>query len=263
MLSLWLALAVAQSGQDDAKAIEEFRAAYRSADEDARVRAVDLLAGKGGARAVPVLSDLLGSGTERVRVAAARALGAYDDAAAVEAVGRALETNAKSTKIVDALVRALEEIDRESGAALLHALVRKHDRPEMFDAMAGVLRTIGKIGSAGSVEPLLDLLRHAEKESADTKMEDGRVVPGSARHVELQLAIQKSLREATGGRETRAKLWDAWWTENAKALLAARTYVFRCPDTGQRWEQKSADPKCTRHDESRRHGELVKTRVTP
>jgi HEAT repeat protein len=261
MLCLWLALAVAQA--DDAKAIEEFRAAYKSADEDARVRAVDLLAGRGGAKAIPVLSELLGSGTERVRVSAARAIGAYDDAAAVEAVGRALETNAKSTKIVDALVRALEEIDRESGAALLHALLRKHDKPEMFDAVAGVLRTIGKIGSVTSVEPLLDLLRHAEKESADTKMEDGRIIPGSARHVELQLAIQKSLRDVTGGRETRAKLWDAWWTENAKALLAARTYVFRCPDTGKRWEQKTADPKCTLHDESRRHGELVKARITP
>jgi HEAT repeat protein len=257
-MCLALLLALQQSADDDCKkALEDFRAAYRSAGEQARIVAVEKLGQHKCESAVGVLALILTGEAESVRIATAKTLGAFDDPKAVEAVAQAVAPNIKNHEVLEALTKALVELDWEVGATTLNPLLSKHDDKDILEALHVIVPMLGKLGSATSVEPLIKLLEHAENEKGGLRRRKG-----NTRLAALEGPIRKALEEITGGTETTWRVWRDWWNQNRERLQAGATLVYRCQATGKRWAQKAGESvKCPNHDKPVKDAVLVSTRL--
>lgn len=250
-----LALTCFQENEEECKrAMETFQAAYKNAGEAARISAVDGLSKHPCEKAIGTMSQILAGEAEKVRVAAAKVLGGLDHPKAVEAAANAVSLNLKNHEVLEALVKAIGELDWEVGATILNPLLRKHDDKDVLEALHIIIPTLGKLGSERSVEPLIALLKHAENESRGT-----RRLKGNQRLAALEGPIGKALEEITGGVESSRKKWEEWWKANRDRLIASSSAVYRCGITGKRWTQKSGESvKCPYHDKSEKGAVPVK-----
>lgn len=253
-----LLLALRQDAdQDCKKALEDFRAAYRNAAEQARIGAVEKLGQHKCESAIGALAPILTGEAESVRIAGAKTLGTFDDPKAVVAVAQAVAPNINNHEVLEALTRALVDLDWEVGATTLNPLLSKHDDKDVLEALHVIVPMLGKLGSGTSVEPLIKLLEHAENERGGL-----RRVKGNARLAALEGPIRKALGEITGGTESTWKLWRDWWNQNRERLEKGATLVYRCQATGKRWAQKAGEAvKCPNHDKPVKDGVLVSSRL--
>lgn len=243
------------------KALEAFRLAYRSGADSGRGAAAGLLAKHPCPKSVEALSALLTGEVDSVRIAAARVLGGFDIPKAVAAVAEAVPPNAQRHEVLEALAKALESLDWELGAETLNPLLPKHHDKDILDTLHVVVPVLGKLGSPSSVEPLIKLLEHAEKEGKRVRAAGVRAA-GNPKMEALEAPVRKALAEITGGSEPNADKWDAWWKANRERLLAGATVVYRCRATGKRWAQRAAEsPECPAHEKPQRDGQPIKSRL--
>lgn len=254
-------LALSQESEEECKkAIDAFHAAFKG-DEQARIVAINGLAKHKCEKSVAALAPIVTGETEKVRIAAAKALGGFDDPKAVDAVAQAVIPNIKSHEVVEALARALEELNWEVGATVLNPLLSKHDDKTILEELHVIIPMLGKLGSASSVDPLIKLLEHAENEARGGRVRGVRS-RGNQKLAALEGPIRKALEEITGGVETSHKAWQAWWGQNSERLSAGATLIYRCKATGKRWDEKAGrEPKCPYHDKPEKDGVLVSTRL--
>lgn len=264
---VWFALASAfgmQVKEDEAecKRVQEaFRNAYRAKDEAGRAGATSAFGSHGCGHCAAILAQLLVSETKSVRVAAANALGRMDTPKAVEGLAQAVEPNHETPEVLDAIAKALQALDYEVGATILHPILKKLGEKEVVDALDVIVPVLGKIGSANSVEPLIDLLQRAENEASGAGG-GRRRLKGNPKIAALAGPARKALEEITGAREGGSKAWEAWWKANRDRKLAAATVIFRCPSTGKRFGQAAGEaPQCTYHEPSEKHGTPVKSKL--
>lgn len=243
------------------QALEAFHAAFRGPAEGDRIGAVAALGKHHCAAAVAALAPLLEAESPSMRIAAAHALAGMDHSKAVDAVIAALPANEATRDVFDALVKALEKLDWESGAEPLNALLAKYHEKGMVDEMKPIVQALGSIGSANSVDPLLRLLEHAEAEAQGGRVGKVRSTANTKMKA-LEGPVRAALQAITGGNEPTYKKWKEWWPANRDRLTASAVLVYRCRKTGKRWEQKAGEAMaCPNHDKPEKDGQLVKTRL--
>lgn len=252
-------LAQAEDPEECKKSLEAFRLAYKGGAESGRSAAVGLLTKHPCAKSVDALSPMLTAETDAVRIAAAKVLGGFDLPKAVEAVAAAVPPNTQRHEVLEALAKALESLDWELGAETLNPILPKHHDKDVLETLHVVVPVLGKLGSASSVEPLIQLLQHAENEGKRVRAAGVRAA-GNPKMLALETPIRKALQEITGGSEATADKWDDWWKANRERLLAGATIVYRCKASGKRWGQKAGEAQhCPHHDKDEKDGVVVKT----
>lgn len=250
-----------ETKEDCKKALDAFHDSYKTGGEPGRVAAVEGLAKHKCPNAIAALAPLLMGDSEKVRIAAAKALGGMDHPKALEALTEAVTPNEGVKDVFDAVLKALLAIDWEAGAEPLNALLSKYHEKGMIDEVRAVLPVLGSLGSASSVEPLLHLLEHAETQGRAQGTGRYRSA-GNPKLGALDAPIKAALQAITGGNEPNYQKWRDYWRTNRDSLQAQAVLVYRCKLTGKRFEQKASESQvCPYHDKAEKDGVLVKTRL--
>lgn len=222
-----LVLALSPLQDDPDAALDAFQKALREAtDDDGRILAIETLAKTPSAKGVTKLAAVLGTGSSRVRGAAAKALGEFSEhrKPAATALLNGLAANPKDTPVLDAIFQALVRL-QDPGSAL--GLARFFDDKE-FGLAKGSVTAAGKLGHPGVVDGLIVVLARSEKllkaNSGDavevTDPNTGASVvarPDTDRHARakaLHAAATESLRQLTGASNPSSDAWTAWWAKN-------------------------------------------------
>jgi len=195
------------------KALDAFRKAYAGADEAKRVEAVRELGNHRCGSCVSVLSGLLVSEADKVRITTAKVLGTLDDPKAVEAVAGAVLPNKDRHEVLEPLAKALEDLDWEVGATILNLLLKKHDDKDILEALHIIVPVVGKMVSTTSVEPLIKLLEHAENEGKRVRVGGKRYAGNPRLAAKLEIAWLKYSLEKSPEEEfkmRRSELTDAY-----------------------------------------------------
>jgi len=123
--------ALVQRGQAAVPAVVDY---LRAVDEPGAAHyrmAIRILGDIGDSQALPVLTDLLGDRTLQLRVAAAQALGALGDAAAVDALMAALLEDDVSTALRAEIYQALGAIGDPKPIRVLMSRVQTEQMPDL------------------------------------------------------------------------------------------------------------------------------------
>jgi HEAT repeat protein len=267
-LFLVLSQAVNHSEEDCKAVLAKFHADVKGGGEGDKITAIGDLSKHYCDKTVDLLRQLMIDDTEKVRIAAAKAIGKADSQKAVQAVAEAIPLNDKDPAVLEALAQALKDLDREAGAEALNPYLRNHEK-YVVEALHIVIPVLGSIGSSSSVDPLLELLKHAETSSGGGGRVKGvktstRPGTNNAQSVaSLKGVIEKALTEITGHpAEKTSQLWEEWWRGNRASLLGQATVVYRCPSTGKRWEEKVGQPvKCPFQDGPEKDLILIKVKL--
>ena len=231
--AILLVLAVAPGVQDDKAAedaLDAFKTAYKSTSEADRVAAVNELAKVHHAKTLSRLSALLTTDGPSVRLASAKGIAGFAELKkpAASSLSGAMGANAKETTVHAGLYDALGKLEEPTSAPVLH---RGFDEKETVVAKAAV-QASGQVGSAASIDPLIDLLRKSEK--IQKAASGGGVdfsTPGTGgtggpnftvrgddspakRAQELIPVINKALTDITRESNGSSETWGAWWAKN-------------------------------------------------
>ena len=219
MRMLTLALVLANSDDRAAEeALQAFKTGIRSPELNVRVAAVSELGACRHERTMRVLAGCLVTDDKAVRVAAARALGAFDlkkpQASVMLAEG--LVPNGREPEVQAAILKGLKDLGQES--ALVQAYRFLDDR-NLSVAEAAVEIT-GAVRSRSSVDPLIRLMRKQASAGDGYTSGDGRfdVPPDEQlreRGRKLQAAAVKALQSITAEKWSTAGEWEAWWKRNS------------------------------------------------
>jgi len=148
-----------------------------------------------------------------------------------------LMTAAKSRKDGDGIIKCLRYAG-DVGYKPIAPLFNPYFRNKSTDVAKEAVDSLGKLGCAVSVEPLIKLLREIEGTLDNTGTGGvgglpgglgnmpGANLPGGAggagspeeemrkRQTDLMPAVQRALKNITGERWGTSKEWDTWWRKN-------------------------------------------------
>jgi HEAT repeat protein len=230
--AILLVLATAPAVQDEKaaeEALEAFKTAYKSTSEADRVAAVNELARVHHAKTLARLASLLSSDGPSVRLAAAKGIAGFVELKkpAVSALSAAMGANSKETTVHAGLYEALGKLEEPTSIRVLHA---GFEEKETVVAKAAIQAT-GMVGSAASIDPLIDLLKKQEKvQKAGSGGGVDFTTSGTAaggqnftvrsddspvkRAQEMIPAINKALTDITHESNGSSETWGAWWAKN-------------------------------------------------
>lgn len=201
------------------EALEKLKTALADSGEQGQIDALREALQVKHEKVIKAVGQLLGTGSEKVRIGAALALGDVDHPASVDVLAAAISANMKTASILAAIAQSLGKLGWEKGAGPLHELVKKVGDDIVRDALPDVLAAIGQIGSPTSVDPLYDFLR---------KLKGPRRDPWPNTN-ELIRAGEQAIKAVTGGDASKINEFDDWWKENKASLTAnaKKTYWLK------------------------------------
>jgi HEAT repeat protein len=216
-LALLLALALLDDKEAE-DAIVVFRSSMKSPEVSKRAAAVTELGTIQHEKIMKVLASCTVSDDKVVRMAAAKALGTYQDKKlkAATLLANALEANLKEAEVQTAILAALGHLHEEPG--LIAAYLHLDDKNvKVAESAIGVTEAIH---SRNSIEPLIRLMKRLVGAGDGVASGDGSFdVPADEQLRErarrLQAATEKALRSITGESHSTAQEWDLWWKRNA------------------------------------------------
>lgn len=248
-------------GADEAtaQALADFKKAFASDSPAARIDALKQLAFVRADKSIPILAKILTGEASAVRAAAAETLGGMDDRASAKALGDALAPNLGRNEVEAAIVKSLQNLDYEVGAEAMNALLAQVADKNVVDILDVVLPALGKLGSPGSIEPLIQLMDHIEGlariHSSGRDKRAAEIIP-------LKSAVKKALEAITGWKEKDHSDWASRWRDEGPQLMAGRVAVYQCKNGGGKWEQPVGEkPKCPIDDKAPGCVALVKTKL--
>jgi len=253
-----LALAALQA-QDPADAarqrqarVNDLRKQAGAADEEARLRAIQELGTIFSEDARSVLVAKTTSDSEPVRLAAGKALILHKKPLCAQALGNAVQANAKSEKLVKGFIGLLAELDMcASIPVLLHVL---ESRPASGN---DALEALVKIGCPESVTALVNFLKKAETEEKKPDTFDNVPVngqprrPGTPDKIEnktkdkavaaLAPKVREALKALTGKSFDAQRDWAA--ALQAGSLMPRLASVYLCETTREKFEMAAGKPR--------------------
>jgi hypothetical protein len=255
-----LALAALQA-QDPADAarqrqarVNDLRKQAEAADEDVRLRALLELGTIFSEDARAVLVAKTTSDSEKVRLAAGKALILHKKTICAQALGNAVQANAKSDKLVKGFIGLLAELDMcASIPVLVHVL---ESRPASGN---DALEALVKIGCPESVTALVNYLKKAETEEKKPDFFDNVAVgngqpprrPGTPDKIENKTkdkalaAVAPKVREAlkalTGKSFDAQRDWAA--ALQAGSLMPRLASIYLCESTREKFEMVAGKSK--------------------
>jgi HEAT repeat protein len=226
-----LAILLQASDKDADEALKTFKAALAKADAPARTAAAAAALETPHERVIRAVAELLATDTEDVRIGVASALGDTDHPAAVEALVHAMAANEKRPAVASAISTALGELGWQAACPVLEALLRRAGLDDVREFLPPAIEALGRLGSATSVDPLLDLVR---------LFEGPRRVPWKGEG-EIRRKAEAAVVAITGAEGRNSREVEAWWKANATALRAGARKIWWLKKTGERVETGSAD----------------------
>ncbi len=222
LLLATLLLSAQADAQADA-AIDAFKKAYATDSSADRAAAAAQLGKTPHAKTLSILKGLLTKDEATVRAAAARALGTFEDhrKEALVALLNALSPNAREPGALAAVLDAIGKVGDASAAPAVHRYFDERD-PRVAQSS---YEATGAIGSAGSVDPLIEYLKKLEQKAVSRPGNvdanpngNGVIVSGDyalrQRAEKLIPEVNKALARITGQNFMSAKDWQAWWSQN-------------------------------------------------
>lgn len=213
-----LFLAVAAGAQDapakptdaDAKAkTDAYNAAVKEKNEDAKKTAIDAMGDCPHTSVISLLAKVLLADTEDCRISAAQALGRMkSDANAAKALHGALKPNEEKSKVLEACMSAVGDINHPSSIAVLKEWIDHRLGSRDGEDLPGVDQAIDALGSLkwkASVEALIDLWHKNRVVGRDR---------GSKFKEKVRKNCAQALSRLTGEKAGTQDAWDDWWKDN-------------------------------------------------
>jgi len=199
------------------EALQKFKAEMKSPEVSTRVTAVTTLGRTQHEKTMKALGACLAADDRSVRIAAARALGGFQEKKpkAVALLAEALAPNAKEPEVEAAIFAALRDLrDRSALGVAYRYLDDKNGK--VAESAIGLTEAIH---SRDSIEPLIKVLKKLVGAGDGVASGDGSFdVPADenlkARARLLETAATKALAAITRERFSGAKEWEAWWKKN-------------------------------------------------
>jgi len=244
-----LALGALQA-QDPAEAarqrqarINDLRTQIDSSDENTRLKAIQELGTIVHEDARSLIISKTVSDSDKVRLAAGKALIAHKKPICAQALGNAVQANARNEKMVKSFIGLLAELDMCASVPVLLNVLRTHPSsgPDALEALA-------KIGCPEAVTELVNFLKQAETEEKKPDYFDNVDVrsngqqprrPGTPEKIENKTKDKKLAAMAPKVRETlkalSGKSFDSqrdWASALQSGSLSARLVsVYLCEST--------------------------------
>jgi len=198
------------------EALKRFKTACRSADPAVRAAGVAGLARVPHDKTFFRVLSLLGVEDRPVRLAAAKALGDFKDwrKAGVPALLAAYPAHAKDGETQAAILDSLGRLEDESALPRIHASFRERD----IRAALAAVRATGALRNAGSIEPLLALMKDLAK-SMERTSPGGYEGPNGVgeegeqqqRLRDLYAAAIQAMQSISKDPWTTHQEWEIWW----------------------------------------------------
>lgn len=198
---------------DASRKVDELKAALKGDSDDAKREAVASCADCPHPKVAAALAPVLVSGSDELRIEAAKALGRMTGLVeAAKALHASLAPNEKRGKVLEAMFAAVEAVNHPSSVAVCQKWV--NDRNDLRDAeeVSGVVMAIDALGGLkwkASVEALIGIW-NKKKVSGRGGGTGGGYKEKCRKHAEA--ALQRLTAEAFG----EVELWEDWWKKNAK-----------------------------------------------
>ncbi len=277
----------AQDAADPAEAararqarINELRHDLASSREADRLTAIKALGEIDDSDARSLLIKKMISDSETVRKAAAKAIILHRKPICAQALGNAIQANAKDEKLVKFFIETLAELDMCASIRILTAVLQ--GAPALGD---DALKAIVKIGCPEAVPPLVAYLKTAETEEKKPDFFDnsglggggfgglgggrnrgnnqggGRVENKSKDKTVAALAqkIREALSKLTGQKYGSQREWSA--AASSGALAAKMVSVYHCEDADKTYELPAGSSnKCPHSTRSSHEDTFLKHR---
>lgn len=230
-MSALLLLLLQASDKDAERAVKDFRAALAGSDASSRTAFAAKALETPHERVVRAVAELLAGDTDDVRIGVATLLGETDHPASADALVRALAQNEKRPEVASAIARALGELGWQSACPALEALLKRAEAEDVRAFLPAVLDALGRLGSPGSLEPLLDLLR---------LVEGPRRAPWAG-EPELRIRAALALAAITGVRGRDAREFEEAWKAQQEKVRAGAKKTWWLKKSGERTELPAAE----------------------
>ncbi len=211
--------------EDAAEALKEFRTALKAGGEASRIDAAREALQTPHTDVIKTVGKLLTKDTERVRISVALVLGEIDHPASVQVLNTALRANLKTGSVLAAIAASQGKLGWESSAAPLHLLLKDVGKAEIRAVVPDAIKALSAIGSASSIDPLLDLL---------SKLQNNRKRNPWKGTKNMKNDAIAALKAITGGKEKNHLKWRTWWKENQKILFSGATKTYWLWETHDR-----------------------------
>lgn len=169
---------------------------------------------------IKAIGEMLVKEADPVRIAGANALASVDHPASADVLLNALLPNLKREDVVTAILKAIAELGWQTPVNALNQLVAKVGDADTRAILPAVITTLGDLGSATSIDPLIDLLM---------KLENGARRNPWPNEGGMRRAGEDALRRITGVDHRKVTEWEAWWRANQEIVKTkgVRTYWIR------------------------------------
>ncbi|MHC4607678.1 MAG: HEAT repeat domain-containing protein [Planctomycetota bacterium] len=219
--------------RDAERAVEAYKEAIKDPWAPKRVEAARVALQTHHEKVIRAVGDALLHDTEQVKKGVAGQLGHVDHPVSVDVLAASIEANREAPEVLKLIAQSLGRLKWEKGAKPLHALLKRHGEEHIRKILPQVISALGVIGSASSVDPLIDFLRVTEGRKPWPEIND------------LKHRTDLALRSITSGDRKEAKDWVKWWRKNRKELQANARVVYWSKKTHKRTElgRKDKAPK--------------------
>lgn len=228
MIALLLAALLAQdpvpSDRDGENTARTFREVTAKAGIEAKIAALQEALKVEHEKVIKAVGEMLTTEADPVRIAAAKALGEVDHPASVEVLVTALAPNFRREDVYPVILKSIGELGWQSAAGRLNEMLSKVGEADVRPVLPDVLETLGQLGSAASIEPIIDLL---------LKLENGGRRNPWPNEGPMRRAGEEALRAITGQPIRGVAEWQAWWRANQEPLRAKMVRTF--------WVRKTQD----------------------
>ncbi|HLY11378.1 MAG TPA: HEAT repeat domain-containing protein [Planctomycetota bacterium] len=219
MLSMGMILLLALADDKETEdALQKFKAAMKSPDLSLRVAAVADLGRLQNVRVLKVLAACLVTDDKQVRMAAAKALGAFPEkkSQTVAVLSEGLDPNVKDPDVQVEILSALHTLHDDSALATAY----RHLDDKNAKVAEAAIGITGAVHSRASIDPLIRLMKKLLTAGEGVSSGDGSfdVPPDEAlrdRARKLEAAAAKALQAITGEKWSTAQEWGAWWKSNS------------------------------------------------
>jgi len=175
-------------------------------------------------KVIHAMAAPLGKDVEPVRIATAQALADVDHPASAEVLVEAIPGNLSRPEVMNAISAALGDLGWQSAAGPLNTLVKRVAEVDVRAILPGVVHALGEIGSASSVDFLIDFLIQVQGPRRNAWPNEGAIVR----------AAETALHAITGAEHKRGLDWQEWWKAQQANLLSKAKRVYWIRKTQER-----------------------------
>ena len=199
-------------------AVQKFKAAMKSPEATLRADAIKELGRLKHDRTMRILASCLVIDDKLVRMAAAKALGSFQEKKpqAAGLLVEALPPNAREPEVQVEIFSALKELREESALGACYP----HFEDKNFKVAEAAIGVTGALRSRRSIDPLIRLMKKLLTAGDGVSSGDGSfdVPPDEAlreRARRLEELASNALQSISGEKLSTAAEWDAWWKRHS------------------------------------------------